>query len=306
MTHKLKMLTGLLLICMACSKDKETPSGIKFTVLRKGDGIKLDSGKFLVVNMVYKDGKDSVYNDTGKNGVPFIIPVQKEVPKGDGVLEAIMMMTKGDSIIFKVAAKTLFEKTFRSQLPPGIDSASQFTFNIGLVDVLNQEQIQKLQGEIMAKQNEKFEKQKMQQFVKDLEIIDNHLTEKGITAQKTESGLRYVITKQGKGENARPGQNASINYSGFLLNGKIFDTCVESVARLNNVYTEGRPYAPYDVVVDEGQVIQGWHDAMKLMNKGSKITVYIPSTLAYGNQKRSEEILENSILVFDMEMVDLK
>lgn len=306
MTHKLKMLTGLLLICMACSKDKETPSGIKFTVLRKGDGIKLDSGKFLVVNMVYKDGKDSVYNDTGKNGVPFIIPVQKEVPKGDGVLEAIMMMTKGDSIIFKVAAKTLFEKTFRSQLPPGIDSDSQFTFNIGLVDVLNQEQIQKLQGEIMAKQNEKFEKQKMQQFVKDLEIIDNHLTEKGITAQKTESGLRYVITKQGKGENARPGQNASINYSGFLLNGKIFDTCVESVARLNNVYTEGRPYAPYDVVVDEGQVIQGWHDAMKLMNKGSKITVYIPSTLAYGNQKRSEEILENSILVFDMEMVDLK
>jgi FKBP-type peptidyl-prolyl cis-trans isomerase len=53
-------------------------------------------------------------------------------------------------------------------------------------------------------------------------------------------------------------------------------------------------------------VIEGWEEAMQLMNKGSKMTVWIPSPMAYGNQKRSEEILENSILVFDMEMVDIE
>lgn len=306
MTHKLKLMTGLLLLCMACSNEKETPSGLKFTLLRKGDGIKLDSGKYLVLSMIFKDGKDSVWNDTRKNGMPAVIQMQPSIPKGDAVMEAIMMMSKGDSVTFKISAKTLFEKTFRNPIPPSVDSASSFTFNIGLEDVLNQEQVQKRQEEMVAKQNQDYVKQQEQQLALDIETIDNFLKEKGITAEKTDSGLRYIITKPGKGENAKPGQSATINYSGYLLNGKFFDSSIESVARLNNVFTDGRTYEPYTVVVDAGSVIKGWEEVMKLMNKGSKITVYIPSTLAYGNQRRSEEILENSILVFDMEMVEIK
>lgn len=306
MTHKLKLMTGLLLLCMACSNEKETPSGLKFTLLRKGDGIKLDSGKYLVLSMIFKDGKDSVWNDTRKNGMPAVIQMQPSIPKGDAVMEAIMMMSKGDSVTFKISAKTLFEKTFRNPIPPSVDSASSFTFNIGLEDVLNQEQVQKRQEEMVAKQNQDYVKQQEQQLALDIETIDNFLKEKGITAEKTDSGLRYIITKPGKGENAKPGQSATINYSGYLLNGKFFDSSIESVARLNNVFTDGRTYEPYTVVVDAGSVIKGWEEVMKLMNKGSKITVYIPSTLAYGNQRRSEEIIENSILVFDMEMVEIK
>lgn len=306
MTHKLKLMTGLLLLCMACSNEKETPSGLKFTLLRKGDGIKLDSGKYLVLSMIFKDGKDSVWNDTRKNGMPAVIQMQPSIPKDDAVMEAIMMMSKGDSVTFKISAKTLFEKTFRSPIPPNVDSTSSFTFNIGLEDVLNQEQVQKRQEEMVAKQNQDYVKQQEQQLVSDVETIGNFLKEKGITAEKTDSGLRYIITKPGKGENAKPGQSATINYSGHLLNGKFFDSSIESVARLNNVFTDGRTYEPYTVVVDAGSVIKGWEEVMKLMNKGSKITVYIPSTLAYGNQRRSEEILENSILVFDMEMVEIK
>ncbi len=306
MTQKLKLLTGLLLIAMACSNEQETSSGQKFTVLRKGDGVKLDSGKFLVLNMVFKDGKDSVWNDTRKNGVPAVIQVQSPAPQGDGVLEAIMMMTKGDSVTFKVQAKTLFEKTFHDRIPPKVDSTSVFTFNIGLKDVLNREQLQALQSELVAKQNADYEKKQKEQLSKDVEMIDKYLAEKGVTAEKTESGLRYVIVKAGKGEKAVAGQTASINYTGRLLNGTYFDSSIESVARANNAYQEGRPYGPYDVTVDQSQVIAGWHEVIKLMNKGSKVTVYIPSPLAYGTQRRSEEIVENSILVFDMEMADLK
>ncbi|MGC4021826.1 MAG: FKBP-type peptidyl-prolyl cis-trans isomerase [Cyclobacteriaceae bacterium] len=53
-------------------------------------------------------------------------------------------------------------------------------------------------------------------------------------------------------------------------------------------------------------VIGGWDEVLQLMNKGKKITVYIPSTLGYGAQRRSEVIVENSILVFDMELVNIK
>lgn len=306
MTHKLKLLTGLLLICMACSNEKETASGLKFTVLRKGDGVKLDSGKYLILSMVFKDSKDSVWNDTRKNGVPAIIQMQMPVPAGDGVLEAVMMMSKGDSITFKVPAKSLFQNTFRSPMPPSVDSASLFTFSMGLTDVLGAEEFQKFQEKMVAKQNEEYVKKQENQLAIDGGIIESYLKEKGLNALRTESGLRYVITKAGKGENAMPGQSTSISYAGYLLNGVLFDTNIEAVARKNNAFTEGRPYEPYDVVVDASQVIQGWHEAIKLMNKGSKMTVYIPSPLAYGSQRRSEEIVENSILMFEMEMVDIK
>lgn len=288
MTQKLIVLIGLIVICVACSNEKETPSGLKFKVVREGDGIKPDSGKHLVLNLLYKDGNDSIWNDTRKNNLPTIIQVHKPIPSKDGVIQAIMMMSKGDSITFKISAKELFENTFRSNIPYGIDSASLFTFNVGLKDVLTQEQLQKLQSDIVAKQNEEYVKYQEKQMIIDADIIDKYLSEKGITAEKTESGLRYIVTKPGKGENAKPGQSATVTYSGYLLNGTAFDS------------------GTYTFVVDTQEVIKGWDVAGQLMNKGSKLTVYIPSPLAYGSQKRSEVIVENSILVFDMEMVDIK
>ena len=123
---------------------------------------------------------------------------------------------------------------------------------------------------------------------------------------KTPSGLRYIITKPGKGENAKDGQTAKVNYAGYLLNGKYFDTSIETLAKEKNIYQQGKGYAPYPVPVGQGKVIKGWDEALKLMNKGCKITIYVPSSLAYGSQKRSEDIIENSILAFEMEIVDIQ
>jgi FKBP-type peptidyl-prolyl cis-trans isomerase len=123
---------------------------------------------------------------------------------------------------------------------------------------------------------------------------------------KTASGIRYVITKPGKGPNVADGQTASVNYAGYLLNGKYFDTSIEKVAREKNIYREGAGYKPYDVPVGRHAVISGWEESLKLMNKGAKMTVYIPSTLAYGNQRRSADIVENTILAFDLEVTDIK
>jgi FKBP-type peptidyl-prolyl cis-trans isomerase FkpA len=137
-------------------------------------------------------------------------------------------------------------------------------------------------------------------------IIDNFLKEKNIVAKKTASGIRYIITKPGKGQNVKDGQTASVNYAGYLLNGKYFDTSMEAVAKEQNIYQQGKPYQPYPVTVGRNSVIRGWEEALKLMSKGAKMTVYIPSTLAYGSQRSGPVIAENSILAFDLEVVDLK
>lgn len=294
------------LFIAACSGSKETPSGYKFNVVRKGDGVKIDSGKFVVMNLLFMDGKDSVWNDSKKNGFPAVIQMQGTVPKGDAVLEVIKMLSKGDSVVFKVPAKKLFENTFRQPLPFSVDSASSFTFQIGLSAVLNQEEMNKLQTELVAKQNEKMLQDQKVQLGKDIVAIDDFLKAKNVTAQTTTSGLRYIITKPGTGENAKAGQQVKIDYLGYLLNGKYFDTSIESEAKKNNLYMQGRPYSPLELTVGAQQVIPGWEEAIQLMNKGSKMTVYIPSTLAYGNQRRGDVIAENSVLVFDMELIDVK
>jgi FKBP-type peptidyl-prolyl cis-trans isomerase len=164
----------------------------------------------------------------------------------------------------------------------------------------------KYREDMVAKQNADMMKQQSEQLGKDTVLIDNYLKEKNIVAKKTSVGLRYVIKAQGLGPNVKDGQKAKVNYAGYLLDGKYFDTNIESIAKAQNLYNEQRKYDPIEVVLGRRGVIQGWEEALKLMNKGSKMTVYIPSTLAYGNRKASQVIGENSILIFDMELVGVE
>jgi len=293
-------------ICSACSNERETASGQKFTVMKKGDGKEIKAKQIMIMDFSFKDGKDSVWFDTRKNPYPQIMQKQVQPQGGDALMEVIYMLTKGDSAIVKMSAKDVFTKAFKQPIPPKVDSASFFTFFITMKDAMDSLQFTKYREELVAKQNEKSLKQEKDQLVKDSVIIANFLKEKNIVAQATPSGLRYVITKPGKGENAKDGQTAKVNYAGYLLNGKYFDTSIESVAKQNNIYRQGGGYTPLPVPVGQGRVIKGWDEALKLMNKGSKMTIYVPSSLAYGPQKRSEDIVENSILAFDMEVVDIQ
>ncbi|HEV8514320.1 MAG TPA: FKBP-type peptidyl-prolyl cis-trans isomerase [Cyclobacteriaceae bacterium] len=293
-------------ICSACSNERETASGQKFTIAKKGDGKEIKAKQIMVMDFSFKDGKDSVWFDTRKNPYPQIMQKQAQPQNGDALLEVIYMLTKGDSAVVKMSAVDVFTKAFRQPIPPKVDTTSFFTFFITMKDAMDSLQFTKYREELVAKQNEKALKQEKEQLSKDSVIIANFLKEKNITAMTTPSGLRYVITKPGIGENAKDGQTAKVNYAGYLLNGKCFDTSIESVAKEKNTYQQGRSYAPFPVPVGQGRVIKGWDEALKLMNKGCKMTVYIPSSLAYGPQKRSEDIIENSILAFDMEVVDIQ
>jgi FKBP-type peptidyl-prolyl cis-trans isomerase FkpA len=300
MKNSLIVLLFASFLFASCGSSTETASGFKYDLVRKGDGVKVDSGKYLVMNFLFKDGKDSVWNDTNKSGLPAVIQNQgKNMAEGDVVLEVVKMMTKGDSITFKIPAKKLFEKTFRQPVPSFVDTASTFTFCIGLKDVLNKEQMDKLQSDLIAKQNEKMMKELSVQLAKDTLAIDDHLRAKNITALKTASGLRYIVTKPGKGENIKPGEKAKINYDGYLLNGKHFDTNIEAKALENNLPARPGSYTPLEVIVGYRQVITGWEEAIQLMNKGSKMTVWIPSQFAYGPEGRGAQIPGNSVLVFD-------
>jgi FKBP-type peptidyl-prolyl cis-trans isomerase len=92
------------------------------------------------------------------------------------------------------------------------------------------------------------------------------------------------------------GQILSVNYTGKLLNGQVFDS---------NTDPSFKHPEPFNLTVGRGQVIKGWDEGLQLLNKGTKATFYIPSSLAYGSQDRSPQIPANSILVFDVELMDI-
>lgn len=297
-----------LLIVVACTTEKETPKGYKFTVVKKGDGNIAQPGTFLKVEVMFKDSKDSVYYDNRDEEFAQIIQVygKENMEYEEGISEVFRMLSKGDSVVMKVPAQVFFEKTSGQPVPPGVDPKSDLTFCLRVKDVMDTAAVEKLQADMIAKRNEESMRAKTTQLGIDTVLIDNYLREKNITALTTPSGLRYVIKKKGNGPLAQAGQTVSVNYTGYLLDGTFFDSSVEADAKANNKLTPGRAYGPYELQAATGSVIQGWDEMLLLMNKGEKVTVYIPSTLAYGNNRRSEEIIENSILVFDMELVNVK
>ncbi|WP_348798545.1 peptidylprolyl isomerase [Flavobacterium adhaerens] len=111
--------------------------------------------------------------------------------------------------------------------------------------------------------------------------------------QKTDSGLRYQFIQKGEGKKAEAGKTVSVHYEGSLENGKVFDS---SYARKK----------PIEFKLGIGQVIEGWDEGIALLQVGDKARFVIPSDLGYGPAGAGGVIPPNAILIFDVELMDVK
>jgi len=106
----------------------------------------------------------------------------------------------------------------------------------------------------------------------------------------TASGLQYKVLKEGTGAQPKSSDTVTVNYRGTLLDGTEFDSS----------YKRGQA-AQFPV----GGVIKGWTEALQLMKVGSKFQLFVPASLAYGEQARGG-IPPNSLLTFEVELMDVK
>lgn len=130
-----------------------------------------------------------------------------------------------------------------------------------------------------------------QQLADDIEAIDKYLEEHNIVARKSSSGLRFVIHKLGSGNYPVYGQTVVVHYEGRLLDGTVFDSS----------YERGEPS---EFVV--GSLIQGFNEGITYIGQGGSISLYMPSRIGYGTNSPSEDIPPNSILIFDVELLNIK
>jgi len=120
------------------------------------------------------------------------------------------------------------------------------------------------------------------------EKMDKVLNETYGSAKTSASGLRYIIEKEGQGENPKATSSVTVHYTGYLLNGNKFDSSVD----------RGQP-ATFGL----NQVIPGWTEGLQLLKPGGKAKLIIPANLGYGENGYPPVIPPNSWLVFDVELI---
>ncbi|MEM9338268.1 MAG: FKBP-type peptidyl-prolyl cis-trans isomerase [Bacteroidota bacterium] len=301
MKHITILFFVVLLVFTSCSQQNSftTEAGTTVTYLVKGSGDLPVDSLVSLFNLKYSTEDGKVIKEADSDN-PIPLKINTEDAAKNGELYVVLSKLKtGDSVNFGLVAKDLFAQTFRAPLPDSIAPESKIQFQVNYLEQVTEEGYYDMMAEKQKKLDEK-------QLNIDLEILDGYLTENNIETQKTESGLRYVITKEGSGANAEKGQIVKVNYAGKLLDGPYFDTSIEGVAKEQGLYQEGRPYEPLAFELGQGRVIKGWDEGIALLNPGSEATLYIPSTLAYGSRSAGPIIKENSILVFDVELVGVE
>lgn len=117
------------------------------------------------------------------------------------------------------------------------------------------------------------------------DFLANNAKQEGVVV--TESGLQYLVVKEGSGKKPGPNDVVTVHYTGRLIDGTVFDSSVE----------RGEP-ATFAV----GQVIAGWVEGLQLMSEGSAYRLFIPSELAYG-EHGTGPIQPNSALIFDVQLI---
>jgi FKBP-type peptidyl-prolyl cis-trans isomerase len=108
----------------------------------------------------------------------------------------------------------------------------------------------------------------------------------------TRDGLQYWDIKVGTGATAASGQKVTVNYTGWLTNGKQFDTSVGK--------------SPFSFKLGANEVIKGWDEGVAGMKVGGKRQLRIPPELGYGSRGFPGVIPANSTLIFDVELLGVQ
>lgn len=278
----------LVAVVAACGKNRQqvTENGLKYTIHEQSEGTRKGKvGDILTLHLTLMNNKDSVLRDTHKEGAPFQMLLQVPPFKGS-YEEGLTMLGKGDSATFYVSADSLFTRAMQP-LPPGVQKGTDIGIAVKVVSVQTEEEYKKTQAADMEKQKGI-----------DAKVIENYIAKNGMTgkAQKTESGVYYVVTQPGSGPMPQKGDVVQVHYTGKLLDGKVFDSS------RTNPQAGGKP-AQFQLGV--GMVIPGWEEGVSKLHKGEKATLIIPSTLAYG-PRGNQAIPANSVLLFDIELMDIQ
>lgn len=178
------------------------------------------------------------------------------------------------------------------EIDPDIFSAG---FNAGIsgsealiTDEEKQTILTEMQSKMMQKMQEEMQQKAGAAKEKGKKFLEENKKKEGVKV--TDSGLQYIVEKEGTGPTPSAEDTVEVHYKGTLLNGEEFDSS----------YSRGET-----VKFPLNRVIPGWTEGLQLMNKGAKYKFFVPSDLAYGD-RGNQRIGPGETLIFDVELISFE
>lgn len=288
------LLFTLLFFCseqVAAQNFLTTPNGLKYKYFVNSDsGTVAGEGGYIELHIVAKtriegEKKDTVltnsYTDVyGANKM--LVP--KPTHKGC-INEGFAMLKAGDSVVFKVIADSLYSKTFKAAVPSFLTGKEEVEIITKVLFSQTQKKFEQKQEEVKQKE----EAAKLAQLEKEHKLLREEAKRLGYGDKllEDESGVLYVKVKETDSLVANVGDIGSFFYKGSFIGGNVFDG------------NFGK--SPFDVTIGKGGVIVGWLAVVGEIKLGEKWIIFIPSSLAYG-ENGSGRIPPNTPLIFEMEL----
>jgi FKBP-type peptidyl-prolyl cis-trans isomerase len=260
------------------------PSGLYFIESQAGSGNKPKTGDMVKINFAVSliDGKELF--STVKNGGPMPVEIGKPF-ENKGFEEAVAMMKKGGKAKLIIPSSLAFGEQGRGQM---VAPFTTLLYDLEIVDIKSKAEYEKEKAQAQKTQEQAAAKAKAEESG----LLQKYIKDNNITTKPLANGLYYIETKKGTGAKATKGKSVSVNYTGRLLNGNVFDSSIGK--------------KPFDFVLGQGQVIPGWDGGVALMSVGGKAKLIIPSSLAYGAQAMGDKLPAYSTLVFEVELLSVK
>jgi FKBP-type peptidyl-prolyl cis-trans isomerase FklB len=162
----------------------------------------------------------------------------------------------------------------------------------GVEPKISHREAQQIVQQYFAQQEEKLNKERLEQGKVHKEAGEKYLAENGKKENVVTlpSGLQYQVLREGNGKKPKATDSVKCHYEGFLIDGTVFDSSVQ----------RGEP-----AVFGLQQVIAGWTEGLQLMQEGAKYRFFIPYRLAYGEGGAGQMIPPFATLIFDVELIEI-
>jgi len=237
-------------------KEFETETGLKYTIHKAGKGKRAEIGDLVVVNYRGRLVDGAEFDNSYKRGNPFRFEL------GAGMVikgwdEGIALLNVGDSATLTIPSNLGYGPKGVGKIPAN----ATLVFDVELVDII--------------------------ELTKPFKL-------KGLDTTEIQEGLKIIwVTKNEDGKQAYDGSTVKVHYSGYLKNGKKFDSSVD----------RGEPI---EFPLGQGRVIKGWDIGISKLKTGEKARLIIASELGYGSKGYQKAIPPNASLYFDVELLEVK
>lgn len=293
------LLTALLgVFIISCSGKgggfKKTKSGLAYKIISDGKGVPVKRGELIKIHFTNKV-HDSLLGTT-YGTMPTYAQVDSVGPEYNPA-EIFPLLRKGDSAVIVLEIDTLLKRN-PGQLPPSFKAKDKMVLTIRVLEILpNRDAVQQDQMQEMAKQKERDDVRK----VGEIKEIESYLAKNNIKAQQTKNGVFCEIQNPGTGAQADSGKMVAIKYTGYLMDGKFFDSNVDSSKQL-----EKHPLTPFEFMAGMQGAIPGMLEGITVFKEGGKGRLFIPSVLGYGAQGSPPVIKPYENLIFEVEVTSVK